>query len=288
MLGTQGHTCCSSQYPRCEYHSTKSAFMALRTIRSQARAAATLSAFSIRLVPMPWPWGLAATRCTKATCCFREFMPYVKDRAPVKPSAPSTPAVSSTRWPRPGRPTWRHGAGRARGRECTQGMHTKGHKMGKDNQDAQCPTRGAQQRAGGHPRDTPLYKGHKGVHTQGGGFGKKPWYCVLICNWQHLLADRHSLPFPSLSLNECPLSCCFGPPFPFLHRWRIASTKTLRIHTAIPFTSTRSRSCSWRGGGRRTVGTEGIQGGGGGGEAREALVTSWAQGSVQHLRAGEA
>ena len=28
--------------------------------------------------------------------------------------------------------------------------------------------------------------------------------------------------------------------------WRVASAKTLRIHTAIPFTSTRTHSCSWQ------------------------------------------
>ena len=79
----------------------------------------------------------------------------------------------------------------------------------------------------------------------GGGFGKKPCYCVLVCSWRRPLADRHLLPFPSLSFSEGPPSRCFGPPFPFLHRWWVASTKTLRIHTAIPFTSTRR----WGGGG---------------------------------------
>ena len=35
----------------------------------------------------------------------------------------------------------------------------------------------------------------------GGGFGKKPWSCVLVCSWRRPLADRHSLPFPSLSFS---------------------------------------------------------------------------------------
>ena len=48
-----------------------------------------------------------------------------------------------------------------------------------------------------------------------GGFGKKPWYCVLVCSWRRPLADRHSLAFPSLSFSEGPPSRCFGPPFPF-------------------------------------------------------------------------
>ena len=44
--------------------------------------------------------------------------------------------------------------------------------------------------------------------------GKKPWSCVLVCSWRRPLADRHSLPFPSLSFSEGPPSRCFGPPFP--------------------------------------------------------------------------
>ena len=56
-------------------------------------------------------------------------------------------------------------------------------------------------------------------------------FAVLVCSWRRLLADRHSLPFPFLSWSEGPPSRCFGPPFLFLHRWRVASTKTLRIHT---------------------------------------------------------
>ena len=35
-----------------------------------------------------------------------------------------------------------------------------------------------------------------------GGVGKKPWYCVLVCSWRRPLADRHSLPFPSLSFSK--------------------------------------------------------------------------------------
>ena len=56
-----------------------------------------------------------------------------------------------------------------------------------------------------------------GGRAQGGGFGKKPWSCVLVCSWRRPLADRHSLPFPSLSFSEGPPSRCFGPPFLFLH-----------------------------------------------------------------------
>ena len=47
-----------------------------------------------------------------------------------------------------------------------------------------------------------------------GDFGKKPWSCILFCSWRRPLADRHSLPFPSLSFSEGPPSRCFGPPFP--------------------------------------------------------------------------
>ena len=43
-----------------------------------------------------------------------------------------------------------------------------------------------------------------------GGVGKKPWCCILFCSWRRPLADRHSLPFPSLSFSEGPLSRCFG------------------------------------------------------------------------------
>ena len=57
-----------------------------------------------------------------------------------------------------------------------------------------------------------------------------------VCSWRHQLADHHLLPFPSLPLNEGPPSRCFDPPFLFLERWRVASTKTLRIHTALHFT----------------------------------------------------
>ena len=37
-------------------------------------------------------------------------------------------------------------------------------------------------------------------------------FVVLVCSWRRLQADRHSLPFPSLSLNEGPPSRCCGPP----------------------------------------------------------------------------
>ena len=40
------------------------------------------------------------------------------------------------------------------------------------------------------------------LSSGGGGVGKKPWYCVLVCSWRRPLADRHSLPFPSLSFSE--------------------------------------------------------------------------------------
>ena len=50
-----------------------------------------------------------------------------------------------------------------------------------------------------------------------GGLACRLGFVVLVYNWQHLLADRHSLPFPSLSLSEGPPSRCFGPPFLFLH-----------------------------------------------------------------------
>ena len=64
------------------------------------------------------------------------------------------------------------------------------------------------------------------------------WHDAMVgfsaCSWRRQLADRHlPLPFPSLSLNEGPPSRCFGPPFLFFHRWRVASTETLRLHTAF-------------------------------------------------------
>ena len=31
-----------------------------------------------------------------------------------------------------------------------------------------------------------------GYKWGGGGFGKKPWYCILVCRWRRPLADRHS------------------------------------------------------------------------------------------------
>ena len=80
----------------------------------------------------------------------------------------------------------------------------------------------------------------------GGGWACRLGFGVLVCSRRRLIADRHSLPFPSLSLSEGPPSRCFGPPGLFLHRWRVASTKTFRIHTALPFTSTRPHSCAWR------------------------------------------
>ena len=73
---------------------------------------------------------------------------------------------------------------------------------------------------------------------------EQPTGCVP--QQQRATANRHSLPFPSLSLNEGPPRRCFGLPFPFLHRRRVASTKSLRIHTASPFTSTSTQRCSWR------------------------------------------
>ena len=82
-----------------------------------------------------------------------------------------------------------------------------------------------------------------------GGFWQEAMVLCSRRSWRRPLADRHSLPFPSLSFSEGPPSRCFGPPFPFLHRWRVASTKTLRIHTGKPVTSTRSRSCTGGGGG---------------------------------------
>ena len=79
-----------------------------------------------------------------------------------------------------------------------------------------------------------------------------PWYCVPVCSGRrplddHPLAERHSLPFPSISFCEGPPSRCFGPwsAVSVSPWWRVASSKTLRTHTAIPFTSTRSGSCSW-------------------------------------------
>ena len=50
-----------------------------------------------------------------------------------------------------------------------------------------------------------------------GGLACRLGFVVLVCSWQRLLADRHLLPFPSLSLSEGPPSRCFGPPFLFLH-----------------------------------------------------------------------
>ena len=67
--------------------------------------------------------------------------------------------------------------------------------------------------------------------SDGGGFGMTPWCDDLVCSWRHLLANRHSLPFPwSISLHRrwCPsashhpLTFLFLPaltfalPFPFL------------------------------------------------------------------------
>ena len=31
-----------------------------------------------------------------------------------------------------------------------------------------------------------------GYKWGGGDFGKKPWYCILVCRWRRPLADRHS------------------------------------------------------------------------------------------------
>ena len=42
----------------------------------------------------------------------------------------------------------------------------------------------------------------------GGGVGMSPWRVVLVCSWQRLLADRHSLPFPWT---------------PSLHRWLVVA-----------------------------------------------------------------
>ena len=67
----------------------------------------------------------------------------------------------------------------------------------------------------------------------GGGLACGLGFVVLVCSWRRLLANRHSLPLPSLSLSEVPPSRCFGPPFLLLHRWRVASTKTITIHTAL-------------------------------------------------------
>ena len=63
----------------------------------------------------------------------------------------------------------------------------------------------------------------------GGGVGMTPWCIVLVCSWQRLLGDRHSLPFPwTLSLHRrwCPsashhpvtflLALSFPLYFPFL------------------------------------------------------------------------
>ena len=58
-------------------------------------------------------------------------------------------------------------------------------------------------------------------HT--GGLACRHGFVVLVCSWWRLLADRHSLPFPSLSLNEGPPSRCLGPPFLFLHQWQVVS-----------------------------------------------------------------
>ena len=41
-----------------------------------------------------------------------------------------------------------------------------------------------------------------GLRVEGGGLACHLGFVVLVCSWQRLLADRHLLPFPSLSLNE--------------------------------------------------------------------------------------
>ena len=105
----------------------------------------------------------------------------------------------------------------------------------------------------------------KGEAGGGGGLACRLRFVVLVCSWRRLCADRHSLPFPSLFLNKGPPSGCFGLPFLFLHRWRVALTKTLRIHTAL-----------WRSGGRR--------GGGGGRCIRSRVVAKLRQSDSCRMR----
>ena len=74
------------------------------------------------------------------------------------------------------------------------------------------------------PRPTTPMWGQSTSCVGCGGFGMSPWIC---CSRLQLAAPTGrspftalpfpSLPFPSLSLNEGPLSRCFGPLFVFLH-----------------------------------------------------------------------
>ena len=67
-----------------------------------------------------------------------------------------------------------------------------------------------------------------------------PWCDDLVCSWRHLLAERHSLPFPwTLSLHGrwCPSASHHPVTFLFL--------PALTVPLPCPFLSQGGEGCSW-------------------------------------------
>ena len=71
----------------------------------------------------------------------------------------------------------------------------------------------------------PLTFGKNLLCGGGGGGGLARRHGRFLCLQPAAPIGRSPLPFPSLSLDEGPPSRCSGPPFLFLHRRRVASTK---------------------------------------------------------------